>query len=349
MKNSSMAECEQMLSTNNPIVDEIAKFHFEGNIIPHTWFQNIVFNNDDKKSDTTKPDAIAIFLLAEIVYWYRPTTIRDENTGRIIEFKKRFKADLLQRNYESFANQFGFSKRQVRDAMTRLESIKVIKRYFRNIVVNGKKINNVLFIELKPKVLYLITYNTPYDVQTSHPITSKRNSLLHPNVTPYDVQTSHPITSKRNTNTENTVQRLHTEITDRDIEEKNKENSTSIFDELINLWNPDFKVLRDFVNSAMGVKELSDAEIRIILLEVNSRNEVALKNGRISDSRMFAKCVQWLKTGDMYKQIAESKYQPKTKKITTSKTTNNRNVNAGWSQDSSKYKPVPSNANEVNN
>ena len=80
-------------STGNRIVDESATLNITGNVIPHIWYKTIV-------KESGKPYLTAIVILADIVYWYKPTEVRDERTGQIVAFKKRFSADLLQRNYQ---------------------------------------------------------------------------------------------------------------------------------------------------------------------------------------------------------------------------------------------------------
>lgn len=143
--------------------------HFEGNTIPHFWYNNIRFENN-------KPDLAAIIILAEIVYWYRPTHIKDEVSGQTQSVKKRFAADMLQRSYKSFEEQFGLTKRQVRDAIARLENRGLVKRHFRTINSNGTPISNVLFIELNERNLEGVTFG--------------RQEVSHSNVTGYDVETS---------------------------------------------------------------------------------------------------------------------------------------------------------------
>lgn len=140
----------KMFSTGNPAVDEIGTFNFEGNIIPANWFSVFKLANE-------KPDVNAIIILSEIVYWHRPSIVRNEETGQITGIKKKFKADLLQRSYQSFSDQFGFSKQQVREALDRLEKFGVIKRHFRTVEANNQKYNNVLFIELITPVLFKVT------------------------------------------------------------------------------------------------------------------------------------------------------------------------------------------------
>ena len=102
-----------LFSTGHEVVDQVGSVHLEGNVLPTNWFNTF-------KLDNGKPDVNAVILLAEIVYWHRPTVVRDEDSGQIISVKKKFKSDLLQRSYQSFADQFGFSKQQVTDQTTHL-------------------------------------------------------------------------------------------------------------------------------------------------------------------------------------------------------------------------------------
>lgn len=138
-------------TTGNKIVDAMASMQITGNVIPQIWYRQI-------QKDTGKPDLLAIALLADIVYWYRPQEVRDEITGQITGYRKRIAEDLLQRSYDQFAMMFGESKRSVQEAIVRLERIGVIKRVFRTIQFNGSRYNNVLYIELFPKRLFEITY-----------------------------------------------------------------------------------------------------------------------------------------------------------------------------------------------
>ncbi len=116
----------QTTDSDLSVVQAIGEMHFEGNVIPSEWFQHL-------KLETGKPDTNAILLLSDIVYWYRPTLVRDENSGQLIKRRKKFKADLLQKSYSDYETFFGFSKKQCREAMIRLENFGLIKRVFRSV------------------------------------------------------------------------------------------------------------------------------------------------------------------------------------------------------------------------
>lgn len=138
------------MRTGSTIVDAMANVNITGNIISPIWYRTVV-------KEDGKPHFLAIAVLSDIVYWYRPRVIRDETTGNVVKAVKRFSDDLLQRSSKALAEQFGVSKRQITEALKVLEQIKVISRRFRTIerkygdeVV---KIANVQYIELHVDVL----------------------------------------------------------------------------------------------------------------------------------------------------------------------------------------------------
>jgi len=139
-------------STGNAIVDEVSQMNITGNIIPAEWFHTIC-------NEEGKPMLLAITILSDILYWYRPKEIRDEETGNLIEYRKRFKADFLQRSYRQIERQFGVSKKQARTALEFLCNIGVIKKHLRDEVTkDGMILHNTMFLELIPEKLKELTY-----------------------------------------------------------------------------------------------------------------------------------------------------------------------------------------------
>lgn len=139
-------------STGNAIVDENAKLNISGNVIPQMWYRTIV-------RESGKPNLTAIIILADIVYWYKPTELRDESSGQVVAVKKKFKADLLQRSYQQISEQFGISKKEATNAIIFLEKLGVVKRVFRTVNINGLVVNNVLYLELIVQKLRQLTYS----------------------------------------------------------------------------------------------------------------------------------------------------------------------------------------------
>ncbi|PEP80707.1 primosomal replication protein N [Bacillus toyonensis] len=181
-------------------VSEIGGLNLKGNVVDHEWFNHITFNNG-------KPHIVAIMVLSEIVYWYRPTVIRDEINGKIT-YKKKFKADKLQKNYQQLADTFGFTKLQVKRACDLLTEMILINIEFRTIHVEGKVLNNVMFVEpvasaiKKISTMYQQVNEDPGDLEVPHPLTSKSPpSLLESNDPPnLEVRTNTEITTEITTN-----------------------------------------------------------------------------------------------------------------------------------------------------
>jgi DnaD/phage-associated family protein len=126
---------------SNAAVIKMATLHITGNIIDLKWFKHL-------RLESGKPDSIALLLLGDIVYWYRPIEVRDEETGLVTGYRKKFAADKLQRSYGAFADAYGYTKDQVKDALARLEVAKIIDLDFRHPTINGQKLGNVLYIGL---------------------------------------------------------------------------------------------------------------------------------------------------------------------------------------------------------
>ena len=140
------------ITSGNAAVDSMGKINISGNVIPQMWYRTVI-------KDNGKPHLLAVTVLADIVYWYRPSEVRDEGTGQVSGWKKHFKGDMLQKTYQQYSDLFGESKRSIKAAFDRLEGLGVIKRFFRNVTCsNGIVLNNIMFISLDTDVLYRLTY-----------------------------------------------------------------------------------------------------------------------------------------------------------------------------------------------
>ncbi len=209
--------------TGNPIVDEVGKMNLSGNIIPETWYHTITNENG-------KPNLLAINILADIVYWYRPTEIRDEKTQAVSYSKKFNDADFLQRSYKQLTEKFGMSDKQVRCAIIRLEELGVIKRHFRTLTLNGYKVSNVMFLELFPDVLKRLTYL----VEDANPIDQKGNTSLQNGSIGMVHNDTSPLDSRGSTYTKNTTENTTETITTSD--EDDLLNKEDVVDEIKNLF-----------------------------------------------------------------------------------------------------------------
>ena len=136
-------------------VDAMDRIRIMGNVIPQSWYREILRDNG-------KPYLLAVTLLSDIVYWYRPIEERDEASGYVIGLRKRFRGDFLQKTYEEYAALYGESKRTIKAALDRLEELGLIRKIFRDIKLkNGTKIPNVMYIEIFPDRIEEISH---YDI-----------------------------------------------------------------------------------------------------------------------------------------------------------------------------------------
>ncbi|MEH7218256.1 DnaD domain-containing protein [Bacillus toyonensis] len=177
------------------VVYEIGGINFKGNVVDHEWFNYITFSNG-------KPHIVAIMVLSEIVYWYRPTVIRDEIDGKVT-YKKKFKADKLQKNYQQLADTFGFTKLQVKRACDLLTDMLLIKIEFRTISVNGKVLNNVMFVEPVPTEIKQIS--SMYQQTKEAPDYLEVNRVDTCKLTPSSLTSKESPDFKVKTNTESTT------------------------------------------------------------------------------------------------------------------------------------------------
>lgn len=126
----------------NKICTEMGSLHLEGNIICPSWYAAI------KCGTLQKTDLVAIQILADILYWYRPTIIRDEISGEIIEVKQKFKYDKLQKAYQQYSDLFGVTKERIKESIDNLVALNLVSREFRNIVTSSRlHLTNVMFLE----------------------------------------------------------------------------------------------------------------------------------------------------------------------------------------------------------
>lgn len=196
------------MSTGNKIVDAMANVNISGNVISPMWYRTVV-------KEDGKPHFLAIAILSDVVYWYRPRIVRDEVTGNVIRATKRFADDLLQRGSKALAEQFGVSKRQITEALRMLEQIGVITRHYRIIERTygdeTVKIANVQYIELHVSKLIELS-KLPDDSTENYPGYGKVSEVKTQDDARCGAKLPDPPTQNRGTNTEITAETT-TEIT----------------------------------------------------------------------------------------------------------------------------------------
>lgn len=203
-KGENTMENNFTIQTGNKIVDQMAKINFSGNVIPEIWYQTIINENG-------KVNLLAINILADVVYWYRPTENRDEQTGTVSYSKKFHDDELLQRSYEQLCQKFNVSNKQAREALIVLEQLGVVKRVFRTIMTVGGACPNVMFLELFPLALLKLTYPDDYQDISENGGTSEIENTSLQNCKEVFTKKETRLSQKGNTNTENTTE-ITTEI-----------------------------------------------------------------------------------------------------------------------------------------
>ncbi|KAB2502357.1 DNA replication protein DnaD [Bacillus cereus] len=176
---------------NNNVM-KIARINLRGNTMDQGWFKHLTLDNG-------KPYMVAITVLSEIFYWYKPTEIRDEKTNEI-RYKQKFKADKLQKSYQQLADSFGFTKRQVLEACKYLLKKKLITIEFRTIIVNGTRLNNVMYVEPIAENIQKIS------ILYQDPITLESDTLPHYKDGGSHTKKGEAPTLERGTNTEITTE-----------------------------------------------------------------------------------------------------------------------------------------------
>lgn len=134
---------------------------FKGNIIVRNWFKWLKYPDG-------KPHMNALYILADIVYWHRPTEELDEKTGKVIGYRTKFSGEKLQRSRNYYEAECGFTNKQVKDTLAFLaDEVGVIVKIIKDVVIleNGETLSNVLYLDLVPEVLYRITFTDPADFE----------------------------------------------------------------------------------------------------------------------------------------------------------------------------------------
>ena len=152
-----------------PETDAMGRLNLSGNITPAIWYSKILMPQSRKKSGVSKrkpvlpkPDHVAVTILSEICWWYRPQEVRDEQDNRV-GWERKFHADILQLSPKQLSKKFGFSAKQCQRALARLEALGLIKRKLRDVPTAGGTLGNICFIRLFPVAVGAITWPTGHD------------------------------------------------------------------------------------------------------------------------------------------------------------------------------------------
>jgi hypothetical protein len=148
----------------SPVVQEIGEIHFEGNIVPHTWFQHPAL-----RLESGSLNLIAIIVLSHLAYWHRPAVTLDEVTGDIRSVRNRFSGEKYRAQYDAIARRYGLSKRQVQEAVTFLVARNIIERdIVDKVPTDTGTIYNVVYLTPVPHMIRELC-QLPIDGSQSEP------------------------------------------------------------------------------------------------------------------------------------------------------------------------------------
>lgn len=108
--------------TRSILASVLAHVNVAGNFVPESWYSYL----REDMARGPKVDLVAITLLSEVFWHYRPIEVRNDK-GRTSHVLK-FSGPCPSFSYTAFENKFGITRNQARDALRRLESRHLIHR-----------------------------------------------------------------------------------------------------------------------------------------------------------------------------------------------------------------------------
>jgi len=180
------------LTTGSPTVDKIGQMYFEGNIIDRRWMAA-----PKLRLPSGRLNLPALIVLADIIYWHRPTMVVDEHTNQITEVRKKFSEKEMYKSYEEWADSLGLTVRQLREAVAFLVKQKIIARRVGTFKLkSGVRSNNVAFITPNPEAISSLTYGTAETPESETPTAtmadpSRSNGRRHALQRDISVQRAH--------------------------------------------------------------------------------------------------------------------------------------------------------------
>lgn len=161
------------------LIERVGELHIAGNIIPGSWYHYILGNGTKKNR---KPDLVAITMLADIIYWYRP--------GK--KGNKKFHGDMLQTQISYYEEKFHFGESQIKAGLAKLRELNLIRSKAQVIFNDQKgKCQTLLFVEPIVEEIEKITYE-----EISAPRKETKTLLEEEKTAPRDISEWEEITHK---------------------------------------------------------------------------------------------------------------------------------------------------------
>lgn len=180
------------MSKIHPAAEYLKDVNIEGNVIPLHWFQII---GEINRYGQFKANLLAVNIMAEVVYWYRPVVERNQDTGFNDAVRMKFSGDKYQFSYRHIKVKFGASKKSAKSACDLLIKLAACIREFKHETIKGVKFGNVMYLE--PDVEWLKANALP--PKTDIGVTTKK-------ATSSRAKGRHPTTQNSDTNTETSTE-----------------------------------------------------------------------------------------------------------------------------------------------
>ena len=146
----------------DPQFIELTRLKLLGPQIDVNWYRHITSKNG-------LPYFPAILMLADAVYWSKPTAIINEETGKIIECKKETEDKYLLRSAANYNTLYGLSKKQVETARSKLVELGLIRLEEKLTMTSNNKTTSLGYYTI-PVIenIKKITNNTSYNSSKSN-------------------------------------------------------------------------------------------------------------------------------------------------------------------------------------
>ena len=199
------------ISSGNAIVDKLGQMDFTGNIVNPNWNYHVTNENN-------KPNYLAVQILAEIVYWTRPSVVVDNETG-VVELRKKFShGDYYQVCYSQLEEKFNCTQKQAKSAMKLLFETGVIIQH----LINDEHGINQMYLEVVPEILH--KFNTEEKEKRNHRKDKNKIDVITKTDIPSQQKEDEVYTKKDLPNDKNVM--TYTDINKENKEKNNIETTT---------------------------------------------------------------------------------------------------------------------------
>lgn len=169
-------------------------------------------------NENNKPNYLAVQILAEIMYWTRPSVVVNNETG-VVELRKKFShGNYYQVSYSQLEEKFNCTQKQAKSAMKLLFETGVIIQH----LINDEHGANQMYLEVVPEILHI--FNTEEKEKRNHRKDRNKIEIITKTDIPSQQKENEVYTKKDPPNDKNVM--TYTDINIENQEENNTETTT---------------------------------------------------------------------------------------------------------------------------